>query len=210
MATAPEFAGTPIVRRATADWLLGAGGSLRGVDPQGTPGVFYPNAGPGGRPGAIQEIAGGGYVLGGRTAALIGDPVDVWVARLQPGDEPGSLESDLCFAAGGAGVYDFGGSEVGFDSVVQSDGRILVAGSTNDDDENDPDQDDLFVVRIRPDGQLDQGFGDNGIVYIDFGGDEENGSIAIDEQGRIVVAGSSVVGDPISGERYGVVARLLP
>jgi hypothetical protein len=39
---------------------------------------------------------------------------------------------------------------------------------------------------------------------------KSGGSIAIDDQGRIVVAGSSRVGDPISGDRYGVVARLLP
>ena len=44
----------------------------------------------------------------------------------------------------------------------------------------------------------------------DSGGDEAGGSVAIDDQGRIVVAGSSRVGDPTSGDRYGVVARLLP
>jgi hypothetical protein len=42
------------------------------------------------------------------------------------------------------------------------------------------------------------------------GGDEEGGSVAIDDQGRIVVAGSSRVGDPTSRDRYGVVARLMP
>jgi hypothetical protein len=40
--------------------------------------------------------------------------------------------------------------------------------------------------------------------------DEAGGSVAIDDQGRIVVAGSSRVGDPTSGDRYGVVARLMP
>jgi hypothetical protein len=80
------------------------------------------------------------------------------------------------------------------------------AGATGDrGDDND-----LFVVRIRPDGEVDAGFGTDGIVYIDFGGDEAGGSIAIDDQGRILVAGSSRVGDPISGDRYGVVARLMP
>jgi len=90
--------------------------------------------------------------------------------------------------------------------AVQSDGRIVIVGSTDDRG----DDDDLFVVRIRPDGELDAEFGDDGIVYIDFGGDEAGGSVAIDDQGRIVVAGSSRVGDPISGDRYGVVTRILP
>lgn len=206
VAKAPEFAATPIIRRATGDWLLGAGGGLRVVDAQGAPGILYPNTGPNGAAGALLEITGGSYVMGARTAALIGDPVDVWVARLEPGDEPGSLESDPCFSGNGGGIYDFGGNELGSDAAVQADGRILVAGATGDRG----DDDDLFVVRVRPDGELDAGFGEDGIVYIDFGGDEAGGSIAIDDQGRIVVAGSSRVGDEISGDRYGVIARILP
>ena len=202
----PEFAAVPIVRRATGDWLLGLGTGIRVVDAQGAPGIFYANAGPDGSAVSIQEIAGGRYVMGGRTAALIGDPVDVWAARFRPGDEQGSLESDPCFAVNGARLYDFGGNELATDSAVQSDDRILVVGATGDRG----DDDDLFVVRIRPDGEVDAGFGTDGIVYIDFGGDEEGGSIAIDDQGRIVVAGSSRVGDQISGDRYGVVTRLMP
>ncbi len=202
----PQFAAAPIVRRATGDWLLGGGTGVRVVDAQGAPGILYANAGPAGAPSSFHEIAGGGYVMGARTPALIGDPVDVWVARFRPGDEPGSLESDPCFSGNGAGVYDFGGNELGVGTAVQSDGRILVAGATGDRG----DDDDLFVVRIRPDGELDAEFGTDGIVYIDFGGDEAGGSVAIDDQGRIVVAGSSRVGDPILGDRYGVIARLLP
>ncbi|MBW2686922.1 MAG: hypothetical protein JRE19_13555 [Deltaproteobacteria bacterium] len=202
----PEFAAAPIVRRATGDWLLGRNAGVQVVDAQGVAGILYANAGPGGNPGTFQEIAGGLYVMGARTSALIGDPVDVWAARFHPGDEPGSLESDPCFAGNGAGVYDFGGSEAGVGTAVQSDGRIVIAGSTNDRG----DDDDLFVVRIRPDGELDAGFGTDGIVYIDFGGDEAGGSVAIDDQGRIVVAGSSRVGDSLTGDRFGVVARLLP
>ena len=202
----PEFAALPIVRRATGDWLLGSSGGARVVDAQGAPGILYPNIGPRGNTGAFVEIPGGRYVMGSRTAALIGDPVDVWAARFQPGDEPGSLESDPCFSGNGGGIYDFGGSEAGFGTAVQADGRIVIGGSTNDRG----DDDDMFVVRIRPDGELDAGFGTDGIVYIDFGGDEAGGDVAIDDQGRIVVAGSSRVGDPITGDRYGVVARIMP
>lgn len=202
----PEFAATPVVSRATGDWLVGRFTGLQVVDADGAPGMFYAYFGPSGAPGAINEISGGRYVMGGRSLGLIGDPVDVWAARMRPGDEPGSLETDPCFSENGAGVYDFGGNEVGVDAVVQSDERILIAGHTNDRG----DDDDLFVVRIKPDGEVDEGFGDDGIVYIDFGGDESGGAIAIDDQGRIVVAGSSAVGDPIQGENYAVIARLLP
>jgi uncharacterized delta-60 repeat protein len=193
-----------IVRRATGDWLLSNGGRILVLDAQGTLGALYQASGPGGSTGGFEEIAGGGYVVGGRTAALVGEPTDVWAARFLPGSEPGSLSADLCFSGDAVAVHDFGGDERGSDSTVQSDGRILVAGATADRG----DDDDLFVARIRPDGEVDAGFGTDGIVYIDFGGDEADGSIAIDDQGRIVVAGSSR--DPVSGDRLGVVARLLP
>jgi hypothetical protein len=128
----------------------------------------------------------------------------VFTERLRPGANPGSLESDPCFSGNGGSVREFGGSELALGLAVQSDGRIVLAGATRDHD------DDLFVVRIRPDGEIDAGFGDNGIVYLDFGGDEADGSVAIDDQGRIVVAANSRVGDPLTGDRSGVVARILP
>lgn len=202
----PEFAAAPIVRRATGDWLLGRSTGVQVVDAEGAADILYGNTGARGNPGAFLEVAGGVYVLGSRTSALIGDPVHVWAARFRPGDEPGSLESDPCFAGNGGGIYDFGGSEAGSGTAVQADGRIVIGGSTNDRG----DDDDMFVVRIRPDGELDAEFGTDGIVYIDFGGDEAGGDVAIDEQGRIVVAGSSRRGDAITGDRYGVVARILP
>jgi hypothetical protein len=46
------------------------------------------------------------------------------------------------------------------------------------------------------------------VVLIDFGGDEAGGSVAIDGQGRIVVAGNSR--DLSTGDGYAVVTRLLP
>jgi hypothetical protein len=90
--------------------------------------------------------------------------------------------------------------------TLRTDGRIILVGATTDRG----DDDDLFVIRIRPDGEIDRGFGADGIVYLDFGGDEQDGSVAIDDQGRIVVAGTSRVGSSLTGDRFGVVARLLP
>lgn len=203
------FVGIPTIRRATADWLLGLGTGVRVVDADGTAGLLYLNLGPGGTARRFEEIAGAQYVLGGSKQIGSGLSVtwDVWAARFRPGTDPGSLESDPCFAGNGASTYDFGRAELAVSSAVQSDGRIVIAGATS---ERNNDDDDLFVVRIRPDGEIDAGFGENGIVFLDFGGDEAGGSVAIDDQGRIVVAGSSRVGDPLFGDRFGVVARLSP
>ena len=160
---------------------------------------------------SFHEIPGGGYVLGGFRQGD-GGVFRPAAARFQPGDEAGSLEADICFGVDefetgtGVRIYNFGDSARATDAAVQADGRILLVGATTDRG----DDDDLFVIRIRPDGEIDAGFGSEGIVYLDFGGDEQDGSVAIDDQGRIVVAGSSRVGNSITGDRFGVVARLLP
>jgi uncharacterized delta-60 repeat protein len=209
------FAGTRLLRRATGDSLLALGGrTIVEVDAQGNPGRLFSSLANGFSVLGFHEIPGGGYVIGGTRQIGFGLDIEfrAAVARFQPGNEPGSLEPDICFGVDefetGSGIrtYTFGGSERVGGSAVQPDGRIVLVGATTDRD----DDDDLFVIRIRPDGEIDAGFGTDGIVYLDFGGDEADGSVAIDDQGRIVVAGSSRVGDRLTGDRFGVVARLLP
>lgn len=208
--TAGQFLG-----RATGDWLLARGKDLLEVDAQGNPGRQFviPLQGSYVSTG-FQEISGGGYVLGGSLFSGAG-PAAIrtpFAARYLPGDEPGSLEPDICFGTDefeigyGLRTFNFAGSNAVGGMAVQADGRIILAGATTDRG----DDDDVFVIRIRPDGEIDAGFGVNGIVYLDFGGDDTGGPVVIDSQGRIVIAGSSRVGDSFSGVRTGVIARLLP
>jgi uncharacterized delta-60 repeat protein len=207
-----SFTSRKILRRATGDWLLGRGKDILEVDAAGNPGRLFQSASGGFTVFDFLEIPGGGYVAGGSRQSRSGLNFVFLsaVSRFQPGGEPGSLEPDIClgvdeFEIGtGLRTYDFGGSALVGGAAVQADGRILLAGATNDQAEDD----DLFVIRIRPDGEIDAGFGDNGIVYLDFGGDEQGGSVAIDSQGRIVIAGSS--SDSGTGVRSGIIARLLP
>jgi uncharacterized delta-60 repeat protein len=209
------FTGASVLRRATGDWLFSSNGRvIVEVDAQGDPGRLFMNTSEGFSVTSFHEIPGGGYVLGGsrQGGSGLNTVFRPAAARFQPGDEAGSLEPDICFGVDefeigtGVRIYNFGDSARATDSAVQADGRILLVGATTDRG----DDDDLFVIRIRPDGEIDAGFGSEGIVYLDFGGDEQDGSVAIDDQGRIVVAGSSRVGNSITGDRFGVVARLLP
>jgi len=205
----PVGVGWRLLRRATDDWLTTSGNFLQVIRADGSEGPRYQGMGSTGRPGGLEEIGGGLYVLGG--SRRFGTGLDVtfetWAARFRPGDEPGSLESDPCFGGSGARTYDFGESLGGADSAVQSDGRVVIVGSTTERE----DDDDLVVVRIRPDGEIDRGFGTDGIVFLDFGGDDRGRAVAIDDQGRIVVVvGSSRVGDRTFGDRFAVMARLLP
>src|SRR5690348_16646875 len=51
-------------------------------------------------------------------------------------------------------------------SALQPDGKIVVAGTS---DNYDGAEDDILVARYLPDGSLDQGFGDAGSVIISVG-----------------------------------------
>jgi uncharacterized delta-60 repeat protein len=71
------------------------------------------------------------------------------------------------------------------DVAIQPNGRIVVAG----DDGND-----FVVARYLPNGQLDTSFGNGGVRTIDFdGGVDWANAVAIQNDGRIVVAGTALV-----------------
>jgi len=82
---------------------------------------------------------------------------------------------DASFGAGGTvvvNVAEAAGAEVARGLVVQDDGFVVVSGpfeSGFDGDEATPDDLDVAVVRIAPDGTLDASFGDEGIARIDLG-----------------------------------------
>ena len=73
--------------------------------------------------------------------------------------------------------------------VVQPDGKILIASST---DENYPDMD-FKVIRLNPDGTLDAGFANAGVASIDIAGDYDHaGALTLLGDGSILVGGQSV------------------
>lgn len=78
-------------------------------------------------------------------------------------------------------TYDFARSV-----VIQPDGKILVAGSSQSSLSNY----DFTIVRYNTDGSLDSTFGVNGIVITDIGQDLGN-EIVLLPDGKIILAGSS-------------------
>jgi uncharacterized delta-60 repeat protein len=101
----------------------------------------------------------------------------------------GSL--DTSFGSGGKVTTSFGGSlDIANSVAVQSDGRIIAAGYTQDQSfENGR----FALARYNGDGSLDTSFGSGGKVTTSFGSGSDNlaSGVALQSDGRIVAAGSS-------------------
>ncbi len=108
-------------------------------------------------------------------------------ATAAPGD------ADRAFNKGGTVQTPLGASsgQISYDSLTQPDGKIVMVGRTRSAGFG-------IAARYLPDGKLDKSFGDGGSV--EFEGMNFD-SVALDDSGRIVIAGHS-------GDR-GVVTRLL-
>jgi uncharacterized delta-60 repeat protein len=109
-----------------------------------------------------------------------------WVTRYR---RDGSL--DPTFGGDGQVVTDLGVETRAADVVIQSDGKIVVAGSRL---VLDGLAGDFAVVRYNQDGSLDASFGSGGVVLTELEG--EALGVALQTDGHIVVAGTSFFSAP--------------
>ncbi len=107
------------------------------------------------------------------------DPGGFGVARY---NVDGSL--DATFGTGGKVTTIFTGSDEGNAIVLQKDGKIVMAGTTSTD---------FAIARYNTDGSLDISFGTEGKVITDFGTIDVGNAIALQKDGKIVIAGTSGV-----------------
>jgi uncharacterized delta-60 repeat protein len=96
--------------------------------------------------------------------------------------EPGEI--DLTFGAGGRVITDLGGLDTVYAVTVQADGRIVAAGTRQDGGNFD-----IALARYMRDGRLDPTFGAEGTMTTDLGGGDAAYAVAVQPNGRIVVAG---------------------
>lgn len=134
----------------------------------------------------------GKVVVAGNT--IDGTGQHIALVRYNP---DGSL--DTAFNGTGKVVTAYGSSNVAADSVaIQSDGKIVVAGQTYNGSNND-----FALVRYNADGSLDTTFNGTGKVTTDIGNGQNNGnSVAIQSDGKIVVAGTTEGAADITIVRY--------
>jgi uncharacterized delta-60 repeat protein len=116
---------------------------------------------------------------------------DFALARYNP---DGSL--DTTFSGDGKLTTDFGGYDWGRSLAVQADGKILVVGTAQILDAWNVGNNDFALARYNPDGSLDTTFSGDGKVttgFVDGWSDNEDSgrSIAVQADGKILVAGSS-------------------
>jgi uncharacterized delta-60 repeat protein len=99
------------------------------------------------------------------------------VTRLNPNGSP-----DTTFNGDGTATIDFGASG----AVLQPDGKIVVAGTA---------QAGVAVARLNANGSPDATFGAAGKAAVDFGAATSGNAVALQPNGRIVVAGQRSGGD---------------
>ncbi|MGB4269457.1 MAG: delta-60 repeat domain-containing protein [Spirochaetota bacterium] len=136
---------------------------------------------------------------GGDTARAV--VIDAYGRIVAAGDAFMGSNNDFAFAR----YYSNGSLDIGFGNngkltttigsghdsaraiAIDSNGRIVVAGYANNGTNYD-----FALARYNPDGTLDTTFGNGGIVTTDFGvGDDQAFCLAIDANGKIVVAGKA-------------------
>ncbi|WP_419176039.1 delta-60 repeat domain-containing protein [Desulfosediminicola sp.] len=100
-----------------------------------------------------------------------------------------SGELDSSFSNDGRATFSVGsGESVGRAVALQEDGAIVVAGTSTNGDQ------DLFVLRLTPDGELDNTFGAYGIETLPApGSDEYVYTVAVAEDGSIILGGGSML-----------------
>jgi uncharacterized delta-60 repeat protein len=106
----------------------------------------------------------------------------IWRLNVDGSPDQGFGEDGVAFVADPAAFM------YAYDVAVQRDGKLLLCGRFHTGANND-----VAVVRLLSNGNPDASFGDQGIVRTDLSADDAANSLALFEDGRLVVAGSAIV-----------------
>jgi uncharacterized delta-60 repeat protein len=95
-------------------------------------------------------------------------------------------DGTLDVSFGNNGIVQTVSAGAAYDMVIQPDNKIIVVGDIS----FNFGYNDMAVVRYNPDGSLDNSFGTNGIVSLDFnGGTDDARAVKLQNDGKIIVVG---------------------
>jgi uncharacterized delta-60 repeat protein len=133
--------------------------------------------------GAAAVQRNGDIVTAGE-AQLADGKLEMISTRIRPN---GRL--DTGYGKGGWVALDIGGQAGGSSVAIQRNGDIVLAGGARTTAFGHPIG--FAAVRLLPNGRLDPSFGDRGEVTVPIGSDAIAWSVAVQPDGRIVLAGSA-------------------
>lgn len=105
---------------------------------------------------------------------------------------------DKSFNSTGILTANIGGNDEASGVALQQNGKIVVAGSMYKFDDYDYSNTDMATACFNTNGTPDNTFGNNGIVITDLGNNDQSNAVAIESNGKIVIAG-------VSNSRFAVV-----
>ncbi len=172
-----DFVVTRYNTDGTLDSTFGRGGKVR-TDFPGLAAV----------PSSVVIQSDGKIVVAGGAFPLFTFSGNIKVVRY---NSNGSL--DTSFGAGGIVTTIFPQGSYAFDVALQTDGKIIIAGTVFVDfNIGDSSDTDFALARYNPDGTPDATFGSGGQVSTDFVGFEDDAfSVLIQPDGKIVAVGSA-------------------
>jgi uncharacterized delta-60 repeat protein len=169
----------------------GASGSAFCIARLRTNGTLDTTFGSGGKKtidfGGENDTAFGGALQADGKIVLAGDSdFRVAVVRLKTN---GAL--DASFEGDGKKLFSWGPIGRAQAVVVAPNGKILIGGFSG------PEGGNVQVARLNANGLLDKTFGVDGKATVDFGGDDFGLAMALQANGRILIAGRSTVGGAV-------------
>lgn len=153
----------------------------------GTNGKVIYDLGGNNREVSLQLAADGKLIVGSNIMDTDVENSQCVVARFNPN---GSI--DNTFGTDGKTTFALSGDpyEQIWDIALQPDGKIIAAGTTGPLETN-PDN---LVLRFNTNGTIDDTFNGNGYVITDWSTDDRVYAVAVQENGRILLAGASKLG----------------
>ena len=131
--------------------------------------------------------------ISGRAVAIQPDGAIVVAAATNTGPSPENVAIlrytpqgvlDPGFDGDGIAIVDVGGREIPTDLAITPDGAIVATARVLSGAPED-----LYAIRLLPNGSPDAGFGGDGIANVDLGADDAAAGVVAQPDGRIVLSG---------------------